>query len=75
MDIVPVLSIESEDRTSGPAVILTWNIMRADEYIVLNGNDKLINTIKEYEIYGYRSEPDLKKQQPDNFSWTLVNII
>lgn len=74
--VMAVLAIDSEQRESGPAVIVTWNILRVDDQsLILNANDELLNTIEEYELYGYREKESSTMKTPKEIQscLTLVN--
>ena len=73
--VVAVLAIDSEQRESGPAVIVTWNILRADDQsLILSSTDELLNTIAEYELYGYREKESSTMKTPKEIESCLTLV-
>lgn len=71
LPIIPLLTIESEQREKGPAVILTWKIKHLITQQILEENDHEKFDIDEYQLYGYREQSG-----QTNSNWNYVrNII
>ncbi len=66
-----MLTVESEHRDNGPAVFLTWDVISINKDISSAEIDNLINSIEEYELFGYKQElEESYKASP----WKLVSL-
>jgi hypothetical protein len=72
-NIIPVLSITSENRSSKPSVILTWDLFKINEDKFIDSKDPFLLTIKEYEIHGYKEEPE-HLSQLNEAAWVIVSL-
>ena len=70
LPIIPLLTIESEQREKGPAVILTWKIQHLITKQILEDNDHEKFDIQEYQLYGYREQLG-----QTNSNWNFVRKI
>ena len=77
LPLVPVLSLETEQRDGGNAVILTWDVKKAKPDIDYDDlsetewdeeTEILLKTVKEYELFGYREDLLNENKSP----WTSV---
>jgi hypothetical protein len=67
LPLIPLLTIESEQREKGPAVILTWKILNLISNQILDDNDHEKYDILEYQLYGYREQSEHAKS-----NWNFV---
>jgi len=67
LPLIPLLTIESEQREKGPAVILTWKILNLISNQILDDNDHEKYDILEYQLYGYREQSEQAKS-----NWNFV---
>lgn len=74
-NIIPVLTITSEDHNGKPAVILTWNLYKINEEQYIDSKDPFLSTIKEYEIHGYKEGKDHLKDSDNKIPWAIVSSI
>jgi hypothetical protein len=72
LPLIPLLSIDSEMREKGPAVILTWRVF--DLKLNQMCQDKFLDEmdIKEYELYGYREQHATDQTKAN---WTYIGPV
>ena len=77
LPLIPVLTLETEERDGGNAVILTWDVKKAKPDVDSDDlsesewdeeTENLLKSIKEYELFGYREDLLNENKTP----WTSV---